>query len=150
MAKARKFVLPIWAWMPLVVIALFFVVNYLVSPVVGAKTCPGSQVYCPGVGCVSGQDKCFAGSLGGALGALYTMRTHARVEQGFFDRKYGLRGLILPIIGLLVGMVGYVIFGLLFALLGINPAQQMAAGVVTALAAFGFGFSQESIYGTRS
>jgi hypothetical protein len=92
----------------------------------------------------------FAGSLGGALGALYTMRTHARVEQGFFDRKYGLRGLILPIIGLLVGMVGYVIFGLLFALLGINPAQQMAAGVVTALAAFGFGFSQESIYGTRS
>jgi hypothetical protein len=92
----------------------------------------------------------FAGSLGGALGALYTMRTHARVEQGFFDRKYGLRGLILPIIGLLVGMIGYVIFGLLFALLGINPAQQVVAGVVTALAAFGFGFSQESIYGTRA
>lgn len=28
--------------------------------------CPGSQVYCPGVGCVSGMDKCFPGSRGGA------------------------------------------------------------------------------------
>ena len=27
MAKARKFVLPIWAWIPLAVIALFFLVN---------------------------------------------------------------------------------------------------------------------------
>jgi hypothetical protein len=66
MAASKKFVLPAWAWMPLAVIAIFFIVNYFVSPVVGAKTCPGSQVYCPGVGCVSGQDKCFAGSLGGA------------------------------------------------------------------------------------
>jgi hypothetical protein len=63
---AKKFVLPRWAWMPLAIIILFFIVNYIVSPVVGAKTCPGSYVYCPGVGCVSGQDKCFAGSLGGA------------------------------------------------------------------------------------
>lgn len=64
MAK-KAFTLPRWAWMPLIVIALFFLLNYVVSPVLGAKTCPGSQVYCPGVGCVSGQDKCFAGSLGG-------------------------------------------------------------------------------------
>lgn len=27
--------------------------------------CPGSQVYCPGVGCVSGMDKCIPGSRGG-------------------------------------------------------------------------------------
>ena len=27
--------------------------------------CPGSQVYCPGVGCVSGEDKCVPGSVGG-------------------------------------------------------------------------------------
>lgn len=65
MAK-KAFVLPWWAWMPLAVAALFFIVNYLVSPLAGMKSCPGSQVYCPGVGCVSGQDKCFAGSLGGA------------------------------------------------------------------------------------
>ncbi len=65
MAK-KAFTLPRWAWMPLAVIVLFFVVNYLVSPLVGVRKCPGSQVYCPGVGCVSGQDKCFAGSIGGA------------------------------------------------------------------------------------
>lgn len=34
------------------------------SPV-GNAICPGSQYYCPGVGCVSGKDKCFAGSMGG-------------------------------------------------------------------------------------
>jgi hypothetical protein len=28
-------------------------------------TCPGSQVYCAGVGCVSGADKCVPGALGG-------------------------------------------------------------------------------------
>ena len=27
--------------------------------------CPGSLVYCPGVGCVSGPDKCVTGSTGG-------------------------------------------------------------------------------------
>jgi hypothetical protein len=33
---------------------------------VTGMACPGSQVYCPGVGCVSGMDKCFPGSRGGA------------------------------------------------------------------------------------
>ena len=32
----------------------------------GGGGCPGSLYYCPGVGCVSGQDKCFPGSQGGA------------------------------------------------------------------------------------
>jgi hypothetical protein len=27
--------------------------------------CNGSQIYCPGVGCVSGPDKCTAGNVGG-------------------------------------------------------------------------------------
>ena len=66
--------LPRWAWMPVVVIALFFLLNYVVSPVLGAKTCPGSQVYCPGVGCVSGQDKCFPHALGGA-GKIFSKET---------------------------------------------------------------------------
>ena len=47
---------------------------------------------------------CFAGALGGAVGALLTMRVHAQKKYGFFDRKYGLRGLILPVIGAVVGM----------------------------------------------
>ena len=32
---------------------------------IGGGSCPGSQIYCPGVGCVSGQDKCFPGARGG-------------------------------------------------------------------------------------
>jgi hypothetical protein len=61
--KARG--LPPLIWMPAIILGLFLVLNYLVFPTVGKQACPGSQVYCPGVGCVSGQDKCFAGSLGG-------------------------------------------------------------------------------------
>ena len=91
----------------------------------------------------------FAGALGGAVGALYTMQTHARGEYSFFDRKYGLRGLILPIIGLIVGALGYLIFGVVFALVGIDPSQNLVAAIIPTLAAFAFGFSQESIYGTR-
>ena len=64
MAK-KQFTLPGWAWILAGVVALFFLVNYVVTPMVGAKMCPGSHVYCPGVGCVSGKDKCFAGSMGG-------------------------------------------------------------------------------------
>lgn len=91
-----------------------------------------------------------AGALGGALGALYTMRQHASNSQyNFFDRKYGLRGLILPVIGLLIGWIGYAIFGLLFGLFHINPSANLVAAAVPAIAAFAFGFSQESIYGTR-
>lgn len=91
----------------------------------------------------------FAGALGGAIGALYTMQAHARGEYSFFDRKYGLRGLILPFMGLIVGGLGYLIFGLVFALAGIDPSQSITAAIVPTVAAFAFGFSQESIYGTR-
>ena len=73
MAK-KDFFLPGWAWIVVSVIALFLVVNYIVAPVTGTQLCPGSQVYCPGVGCVSGQDKCFTGSLGGAA-AIFSRET---------------------------------------------------------------------------
>jgi hypothetical protein len=51
--------------------------------------------------------------------------------------------------GLLVGAFGYVLFGLIFALVGINPAQSLTAAIVPTVSALAFGFSQESIYGTR-
>ena len=63
---AKKAFLPPLVWMPAIILGLLLLLNYLVFPAVGKQACPGSQVYCPGVGCVSGQDKCFAGSLGGA------------------------------------------------------------------------------------
>lgn len=45
----------------LLVLSLFFIVPRITQP-----TCPGSLVWCPGVGCVSGPDKCIPGSRGGA------------------------------------------------------------------------------------
>jgi hypothetical protein len=54
---------PKWAWYVLALVALIAVTSVVSGPV-GAG-CPGSQIYCPGVGCVSGPDKCFAGNKGG-------------------------------------------------------------------------------------
>lgn len=52
----------------LVAAAVFAVVVFMVLVPNGGvvKGCPGSQVYCPGVGCVSGPDKCVPGARGGA------------------------------------------------------------------------------------
>lgn len=80
MAK-KAFTLPRWAWMPIAFFAVFVVVNWFVRPVLGAQTCPGSQVYCPGVGCVSGQDKCFPHALGGAA-AIFSKETFSSCPDG--------------------------------------------------------------------
>ena len=90
-----------------------------------------------------------AGALGGSLGALLTMRRHANAEYSLFDRKYGLRGLLLPVIGALAGGVIYLIFGATYYFVRINPSLSVAAMAAPALLAFVLGFSQESIYGTR-
>jgi hypothetical protein len=53
-------------WVGIAIVAL--AVATLVLSNGGAQViadCPGSQVYCPGVGCVSGKDKCVPGTVGG-------------------------------------------------------------------------------------
>jgi len=55
-----------WIWVGLVLAIVAVVIVVYSIPSMSPNGCPGSQVYCPGVGCVSGQDKCFAGSQGGA------------------------------------------------------------------------------------
>ncbi len=62
---ARKTKMPMWGWVVFGLVVLGFVIVALGS--VGPLTsgCPGSGIYCPGVGCVSGQDKCFPGAKGG-------------------------------------------------------------------------------------
>jgi len=91
----------------------------------------------------------FAGSLGGAVGALINMRQYAQVQQGFFDRKYSLRGLILPLIGAIVGLVLCLGFGIIYYLFQVDPAVNLLLGALPAVAAFAFGAAQEFIYGTR-
>lgn len=54
---------PRWTWyivIAVVAVAVFFMAGASIQP-----DCPGSQVFCPGVGCVSGSDKCSPGSKGG-------------------------------------------------------------------------------------
>ena len=91
----------------------------------------------------------FFGALGGGVGALSTMIQHTRLGQGFFDRKYGLRGLILPIIGALFGLGLCLLFGILYAIFGIDPASNFWFGLLPALLALAAGASQEYLYGTR-
>lgn len=92
----------------------------------------------------------FGGALGGALGAFIDMRQYAQVKQGFFDRKYSLRGLILPLIGGTIGLILCLFFGLFYSLFGADPATNLLLGALPALFAFAFGIAQEFIYGTRS
>lgn len=92
----------------------------------------------------------FGGALGGALGAFINMRQYAQAKQGFFDRKYSLRGLILPLIGGIMGLILCLFFGLFYYLFDADPATNLLLGALPALIAFGFGIAQEFIYGTRS
>jgi hypothetical protein len=54
--------IPRWTWFLLAVVVVIGLVNWNVGAIGG---CPGSQVYCAGVGCVSGPDKCTPGAKGG-------------------------------------------------------------------------------------
>jgi len=61
--ELRQMKIPKWTWY-LVFAALAVGVFFMAGASKQAE-CPGSQVWCPGVGCVSGPDKCFAGNQGG-------------------------------------------------------------------------------------
>lgn len=90
----------------------------------------------------------FAGALGAALGALHTMQRHAAREYGYFDRKYGLRGLILPLLG---GFFGALLAGLWAAVCIVTglDESQLWIGAAPAAFAFAFGLIQEWLYGVR-
>ena len=60
-----KLRIPKWAPMAVLVVVVLAIVMTLKNG--GAQgMCPGSQIYCPGVGCLSGPDKCIPGAKGGA------------------------------------------------------------------------------------
>ncbi|MCB0184379.1 MAG: hypothetical protein KDE31_08945, partial [Caldilineaceae bacterium] len=90
----------------------------------------------------------FFGAFGGGIGALVNLARHVRQGYRFFDRKYGLRGLILPLIGALCGLVLCLVFGVVYTLLGVEPATSLWFGLIPALLALLLGASQEHFYGT--
>lgn len=91
----------------------------------------------------------FAGSLGASLSALLHMQRHARREFGYFDRKYGLRGLLLPLLGLLLGLVLAGLWSGVYLMAGVDPVLHTWAIAAPALLALLAGFVQQWLYGAR-
>lgn len=91
----------------------------------------------------------YGGALGGSLGGMINLRRYLAHGVGFIDRKYSLRGLILPVMGMLSGAVLFGLMSGLFRIFAIPLNSSWLLELVPALLAFGLGFSQESIYGTR-
>lgn len=70
--EQRQMKIPRWTWY--VVVAVLAVIVFFGSGATpfGAQ-CPGSLVMCPGVGCVSGPDKCMPGNKGGPSATFSTV-----------------------------------------------------------------------------
>jgi hypothetical protein len=91
----------------------------------------------------------FSGSLGGSLGGIWNLQRYHSQGLGFIDRKFSLRGLVLPLMGLLTGFILYAIAaGISWALAPGTPPSPLL-WFIPALLAFAFGLLQETIYGTR-
>ena len=91
----------------------------------------------------------FAGSLGASLSALLHMQRHAAREYGYFDRKYGLRGLLLPLLGLFLGLLLALIWAGVYLAAGLDPVLYTWAVAAPAAVALLIGFGQQWLYGAR-
>jgi hypothetical protein len=92
----------------------------------------------------------FAGVLGASLSALFHIQRRSRREHSYFDRKYGLRGLLLPLLGMFFGLLLALGAAIIYLLVDIDPALQAWAVAVPAVLALVVGFGQEWMYGARS
>jgi len=91
-----------------------------------------------------------AGALGGALGALLNMQRFKQTDHGFLDRKYSLRGLLLPIMAAVVGLIIYAPFALISYFLNPTGIIVLILALLPVALAFAYGFFQESFYGTQT
>lgn len=90
----------------------------------------------------------FAGALGAAVGVLTNMQRHAAQEHGYFDRKYGLRGLLLPLLGAIFGLMLAAIWATVCYFAGWDATDPWISSLPAA-AALVLGFAQEWLYGAR-
>lgn len=91
----------------------------------------------------------FAGSLGASLSAILHMQRHGRREFGYFDRKYGLRGLLLPPLGLFLGFLLALLWSGIYLAAGLDPVSATWAIAAPAAVALLVGFAQQWLYGAR-
>lgn len=91
----------------------------------------------------------FGGAFGGALGGLLNLQRFHRRDLGYVDRKYSLLGLMLPVIGLLIGLALFGVVAGAMALVGWAGVWPLWLELTPALLAFSLGLLQETIYGTR-
>lgn len=89
-----------------------------------------------------------AGSLGSAMSVMLNMQRHAAQEYGYFDRKYGLRGLLLPLLGWFFGLILALLWATICYFVGLDATNMWIASI-PAIAAFLLGFGQEWLYGAR-
>ncbi len=87
------------------------------------------------------------GALGGTIGARINMQRHQRLEYGFFDRKYSLRGLLLPLMAAFVAMLIFVPFALIAYFAPLSALVALTLILTGAALAFAYGLFQESFYG---
>lgn len=92
----------------------------------------------------------FTGALGASLSALFSMQRRSRREHSYFDRKYGLRGLLLPLLGMFFGLLLAIMAAIIYILAEIDPGVWTWAVAVPAVLALIVGFGQEWMYGARS
>ena len=91
----------------------------------------------------------FVCALGTALSVLLQMQRHARQEHAYFDRKFGLRGLLLPLIGVLMGVALALVWVAIFSVVAIDPAVTAWAAWALLLLAGLAGLGQPWLYGAR-
>ena len=92
----------------------------------------------------------FAGGLGGTLCAFWSLRTQPYREAGFLDRKFSLRSMILPITGFVAGLFIYLLLGLVYWGLALNPSHNLAITLLPMLLTFALASAQELLFGVRS
>jgi hypothetical protein len=78
------------------------------------------------------------------------MQRHGSREFAYFDRKYGLRGLLLPLLGMFLGFLLALFCAVVYILAEIDPGLHTWAVAIPAVLAFAVGFGQEWLYGARS
>lgn len=85
-----KFPKKIPMWVGVAVVAVVAILFLSKGGAAAMAQCPGSLVYCPGVGCLSGGDKCVPGSAGGPS-AVFSKETFQGQCKAMTDCPGGTR-----------------------------------------------------------